>query len=111
LMIPKLLFATIDAMTPSHPTDPIAAVTHPDPYPYYARLVAESPLYRDDALGLWVATMSCAGSIRLCAGAAPGLPRNLTLGDSATPELRQPVHPILEELEPLERRQAQGPPD
>jgi cytochrome P450 len=42
-------------MTPSHPTDPIAAVTHPDPYPYYAHLVAEKPLYRDDALGLWVA--------------------------------------------------------
>jgi cytochrome P450 len=37
------------------PTDPIAAVTHPDPYPYYAALVAEKPLYHDDALGLWVA--------------------------------------------------------
>jgi cytochrome P450 len=30
-------------------------VTHPDPYPYYAELVATRPLYRDDALGLWVA--------------------------------------------------------
>ena len=38
------------------PSDPIAAVTHRDPYPYYARLVAERPLYRDDALGLWVAS-------------------------------------------------------
>jgi cytochrome P450 len=38
------------------PSDPIAAVTHPDPYPYYADLVANRPLYRDDALGLWVAT-------------------------------------------------------
>ncbi|MDQ6907691.1 MAG: cytochrome P450 [Chloroflexota bacterium] len=36
------------------PADPIAAVTHPDPYPYYADLVARRPLYRDDALGLWV---------------------------------------------------------
>ncbi len=44
------------AMTPSHPPDPIAAVTHPDPYPYYAHLVAQKPLYRDEALGLWVAT-------------------------------------------------------
>ena len=35
--------------------DPIAAVIHPDPYPFYAGLVAERPLYRDDALGLWVA--------------------------------------------------------
>ncbi len=38
------------------PADPVAAVTHPDPYPYYARLVAERPLYRDEALGLWVAS-------------------------------------------------------
>ena len=39
----------------SQPTDPIAAVTHPDPYPYYAELVAQRPLARDEALGLWVA--------------------------------------------------------
>src|SRR5260370_23240595 len=38
------------------PTDPIAAVTHRDPYPYYARLVAERPLYHDRDLGLWVAS-------------------------------------------------------
>ncbi len=38
------------------PRNPIAAVTHPDPYPYYAGLVARTPLYRDEALGLWVAT-------------------------------------------------------
>jgi cytochrome P450 len=37
------------------PSDPIAAVTHPDPYPYYAELVAERPFYRDAGLGLWVA--------------------------------------------------------
>ena len=37
------------------PPDPIAAVTHPDPYPYYRELVARTPLYRDEALGLWVA--------------------------------------------------------
>jgi cytochrome P450 len=37
------------------PSDPIAAVTHPDPYPYYADLVARTPMYRDDTLGLWVA--------------------------------------------------------
>jgi cytochrome P450 len=40
----------------SAPTDPIAAVTHPDPYPYYAHLRAERPLYHDDRLGLWVAS-------------------------------------------------------
>ncbi|TSD88813.1 cytochrome P450 [Mycobacterium sp. KBS0706] len=36
------------------PTDPVAAVTHPDPYPYYAGLL-QRPFHRDDALGLWVA--------------------------------------------------------
>ena len=34
------------------PTDPIAAVTHADPYPYYAALAS----YRDDTLNLWVAS-------------------------------------------------------
>ena len=38
------------------PRDPVAAVTHPDPYPYYAELVAQRPLYRDESLGLWVAS-------------------------------------------------------
>ena len=37
-----------------HPANPVAAATHPDPYPYYAALARERPLYRDDALGLWV---------------------------------------------------------
>jgi len=37
------------------PADPIAAVTHPDPYPYYAHLTATRPIHRDEALGLWVA--------------------------------------------------------
>lgn len=45
-------------MTP--PPDPIAAVTHPDPYPYYAELVAQRPVYRDDALGLWVVSSAAA---------------------------------------------------
>lgn len=38
------------------PTDPIAAVTHPDPYPYYAQLRAGPPLAREERLGLWVAS-------------------------------------------------------
>jgi len=44
----------------SSPPDPIAAVTHPDPYPFYADLVAHRPLYRDEALRLWVATSAAA---------------------------------------------------
>jgi cytochrome P450 len=42
------------------PRDPVAAVTHPDPYPYYASLVAERPFYREEALGLWVASSAAA---------------------------------------------------
>jgi cytochrome P450 len=42
------------------PRDPIEAVTHPDPYSYYARLVREKPFYRDEALGLWVASSAAA---------------------------------------------------
>lgn len=42
------------------PADPIAAVTHPDPYPYYSHLATEAPLYRDEALGLWVASGAAA---------------------------------------------------
>jgi cytochrome P450 len=37
------------------PRDPVAAVTHPDPYPYYAGLLRQRPFHRDEALGLWVA--------------------------------------------------------
>lgn len=36
------------------PSDPVAAVTHPDPYPYYTSLL-QRPFHRDGALGLWVA--------------------------------------------------------
>jgi cytochrome P450 len=36
------------------PSDPVAAVTHPDPYSYYAAL-RQRPFHRDEALGLWVA--------------------------------------------------------
>ncbi|MDQ1758860.1 cytochrome [Achromobacter aegrifaciens] len=39
-----------------HPAHPLQAVTHPDPYPYYAALARERPLYREAALDLWVAS-------------------------------------------------------
>jgi cytochrome P450 len=38
----------------AEPLHPVAAVVHPDPYPYYARLRRERPLYLDSGLGLWV---------------------------------------------------------
>ncbi|VWC37336.1 cytochrome P450 [Burkholderia lata] len=43
-----------------NPTDPIAAVTHRDPYPYYAALVDGPPLAFDATLGLWVASRAAA---------------------------------------------------
>jgi cytochrome P450 len=42
------------------PADPVAAVIHPDPHPYYASLAAERPFYRDDKLKLWVASSAAA---------------------------------------------------
>lgn len=47
---------------PTHgqPADAVAAATHPDPYPYYADLIARRPLHRDDSLGLWVAASAAA---------------------------------------------------
>lgn len=39
-----------------NPTNPIAAVTHRDPYPYYSTLVDGPPLAFDASLGLWVAS-------------------------------------------------------
>jgi len=37
------------------PRDAVAAVSHPDPYPWYAQLREGPPLRFDAALGLWVA--------------------------------------------------------
>lgn len=34
---------------------PVTAVTHPNPYPYYADLVRNRPIYFDDAINCWVA--------------------------------------------------------
>lgn len=42
------------------PADPLEAVTHPDPYPYYARLAAEQPFGYHAALDLWVAASAAA---------------------------------------------------
>ncbi len=37
------------------PPDPLAAATHPDPYPYYRELAHAQPFHRDAMLMLWVA--------------------------------------------------------
>jgi cytochrome P450 len=49
----------------AEPRDPIGAVVHPDPYPYYARLRRERPLYLDSGLGLWVAATHAAAEAAL----------------------------------------------
>ncbi len=38
------------------PADALAAVTHPDPFPYYRLLREQRPLYFDAGLKLWVAS-------------------------------------------------------
>jgi cytochrome P450 len=38
-----------------HPSDPIAAVAHPDPYPYYTQLLTGPPIRLDASSGLWIA--------------------------------------------------------
>jgi len=36
------------------PSDPLAAVVDPDPYPYYAALRRDAAVHRDERLGLWI---------------------------------------------------------
>jgi cytochrome P450 len=68
----------------AHRMNPIAAVTHRDPYPYYADLLANKPLYRDDALGLWVASSAAAVTAALTSDACRVRP------------LQQPVPPAID---------------
>ena len=44
------------------PADPIAAVLHPDPYPYYSDRAARMPIYRDEALRLWISSSAAAAT-------------------------------------------------
>jgi cytochrome P450 len=78
------------------PQDPITAVTHPDPYPYYADLVSRKPLYYDDRLRLWVASSAGAVTSALTNGlcgvrpAAEPVPKSL-LGSPAAEIFRHLV--------------------
>lgn len=42
-------------MHPTYPDHPIHAVSHRDPYPYYASLLARPALFHDARLGVWIA--------------------------------------------------------
>lgn len=46
--------------TPDPPAHAVAAVVHPDPYPYYQTLRETRPLYWDNELGLWVGSSHAA---------------------------------------------------
>src|SRR3982751_4510280 len=76
---------------PDDPTDPIAAVTHRDPYPYYARLAAERPIHHDASLGLWVAASAEAVmavlASDLCRGRPPAGPVPAKLQGTAAGDL------------------------
>src|SRR5262245_40150542 len=58
--------------------NPITAVTHADPYPYYATL-AERPIHWNDELGMWIAASAQSATAVLtsdaCRVAASPLPR------------------------------------
>lgn len=49
------------------PLDPLAAVTHAHPYPYYRDLAQRRPLYFDAGLGVWVAAGHAAAQAVLAA--------------------------------------------
>lgn len=42
---------------PTNPANPIEAVTHPNPYPYYAQLVQRQPFSRDETLSVFIMTL------------------------------------------------------
>lgn len=71
------------------PHDAIAAVTHPDPYPWYAALVAERPFHYDARLKLWIAASAEAVTAVLQSDlchvrpAAEPVPRHLGSGAAA----------------------------
>src|SRR5256885_14375258 len=56
------------------PRDPLDAVTHPDPYPYYRDLVAQRPLAYDETLGGWVAASAAAVRATLSSGSCRVIP-------------------------------------
>ncbi|MFF2192574.1 hypothetical protein ACFVXK_06410, partial [Streptomyces sp. NPDC058157] len=56
-------------MTSTVQPTPVEAVRLADPYPYYARLVAERPFAFDEALGAWVAADAAAVRAVLGSGA------------------------------------------
>jgi cytochrome P450 len=69
------------------PADAVAAATHANPYPFYARLLRERPFVRDEALGTWVAASAHAVQAVLaspeCRVRPPGEPVPAALAGTA----------------------------
>ena len=57
---PGTLLANCPCVPTRHRTRRFPPVSHPNPYPYYAGLVKERPLYWDEAVGAWVASSAAA---------------------------------------------------
>ena len=85
------MLQALSAMTA--PRDPVAAVVHPDPYPYYEALVAERPFARDERSGMWVAASAAAVVAVLgassCRVRPPAEPVPVALVGSAAGEIFQ----------------------
>jgi cytochrome P450 len=68
------------------PADPVAAVTHSDPYPYYATLLARGP-HRHDGLDMWIvaraADVTAALTSERCRVRPPGEPVPAALAGTA----------------------------
>lgn len=54
-LTPQPISAPTTIQTCDQPSNPISAVTHLNPYPFYADLVRSRPIYFDAELGCWVA--------------------------------------------------------
>jgi len=83
-------------MHPTHPDHPIHAVSHCDPYPYYASLLARPSLFHDHSLGAWIAaraaTVTEVFDNPVCRVRPPAEPVPLALlGSSAGEVFRQLV--------------------
>jgi cytochrome P450 len=59
-----------------HPASPLAAASHPDPYPYYDRLWRERPFAFDPSADMWVAAGARAASEVLASEACRVRPAN-----------------------------------
>jgi len=74
-----------------NPADPLDAVTHPDPYPYYRELAAHQPFRRHERLGMWVAAGASEVAAVLghpdCRVRPPGLPVPPALAGTAAGDL------------------------